>query len=90
VVALEPVARDFARVAASSEARLSLSCSPHDWRRGVLCQGLGSLDTQTERGRALHNVVVALVEADTSFELAGVAAAYDRMAAALAAGGGAA
>lgn len=87
VVALEPVARDFARVAASSEARLSLSCSASDWRRGVLCQGLGSLDTTTERGRVLHNVAVALVEADTSFDLPRVAAAYDHAAAVLAPGG---
>lgn len=88
--ALEPVARDFARVAAGGAASLPVSCSSGDWRRQVLCQALPGLDTATERGRRLHNVAVALLEADTSFELPRLAAVYDRLAAALAESGAAA
>lgn len=88
--ALEPVARDFARVAAGGAVSLPVSCSTGDWRRQVLCQGLPGLDTATERGRRLHNVAVALLDADTPFELRRVAAVYDRLAAALKESGGAA
>jgi len=80
---VEAVARDYARVAADGEAKVTVSLAGHDWKRDIVSGELPQIDRTTVRGRVLTNVALALAAGDEPFAFADVERAYDEATAAL-------
>jgi MoxR-like ATPase len=80
VATIEPIARDFALLAASSVEQIVVQSGGADWRRTILSTHLAALDRDTIRGGVLTNAAVRLMQEDERFEMPDLEAAYDHAA----------
>jgi MoxR-like ATPase len=83
VATIEPIARDFAALAARHDEEITVRNGGADWRRKILSTDLAALDRGTQRGRLLSNAAVVLMQEDEPFEMARLASAYDKAVAAV-------
>jgi MoxR-like ATPase len=81
---VEPIAAEFALLAARNPEQITVRNGGADWRRQILGKDLADLDRDTTRGRLLANAAVALMQQDEPFEMHALECAYDHAAAALA------
>jgi MoxR-like ATPase len=86
IATLEPIASDFARLAARDAETVEIRRGGADWRREITSRHLAALDRNTARGKALTNAALVLLQEDERFEMAALEAAYDHARAVL--GGG--
>ena len=80
VSAVELVARDYASLAETGEAGVTVRRGGADWKRDILGRHLAEIDRRTRRGRHLTNIAVALMSADEEFRWHDLVTAYDRAA----------
>ena len=80
VATVEPIARDFALIAASRAEQIAVQNGGADWRRVILSTHLAALDCGTVRSAVLTNVAIRLMLEDERFEMPDLAAAYDHAA----------
>lgn len=83
VATLEPIARDFASLVALHTEQITVRNGGADWRRRIVSTDLAAIDRTTDRGRLVANAAVVLLQEDEPFEMASLAVAYDRAAAAV-------
>ena len=74
---IEPIANDFARLAARIDEGVTVRRGGADWRRDIVSRDLPALDRNTPRGKALTNAALVLLQEDERFEMAALEAAYD-------------
>jgi hypothetical protein len=80
-VALEPVANDWAVLAAGRTVSVNVGPGT-SWRRSVLSAGMPRLDRKTEKGRALAAVATTLLCQEEEFQMPDLETAWARAVAA--------
>jgi len=81
---IEPIASEFARLAARNDEQIAVRNGGADWRRGILSRDIAALDRGTARGKALANAALVLMQEDHPFEMEALETAYDHASAVLA------
>jgi len=74
---IEPIASEFARLAARNDEQITVRNGGADWRRGILSRDIAALDRGTARGKALANAALVLMQEDHPFEMEALETAYD-------------
>ena len=81
---IEPIASEFARLAARNDEQIAVRNGGADWRRGILSRDIAALDRGTARGKALANAALVLMQEDHPFQMEALETAYDHARAVLA------
>jgi MoxR-like ATPase len=74
---VEPIASEFAGLAARHSERVTVRNGGADWRRQILSTYLAGLDRDTTRGKMLANAAIVLMQRDERFETDMLESAYD-------------
>jgi hypothetical protein len=77
IATIEPIAREFAALAAQHSEQITVRRGGADWRRDILSRELPALPRGTAKGRLLANAAIMLLQEDHQFEMTELAAAYD-------------
>jgi hypothetical protein len=80
IATIEPIAGDFALLAASGTERITVRNGGADWRRDILSRQLPALDRSTLRGQCLANAAIVLLQADEPVQVQALEEAYDHAA----------
>jgi hypothetical protein len=83
VATVEPIAREFASLAAQNTEQITVRRGGADWRRDILSKELGALNRKTPKGKLLTNAAIVLLQEDHQFEMAALQGAYEHAADAL-------
>ena len=77
IATIEPIASEFARLAARKSEQVAVRNGGADWRRQILSTYLAGLDRATTRGKMLANAAIVLMQQDERFETEMLESAYD-------------
>ena len=77
IATIEPIASEFARLAARKSEQVAVRNGGADWRRQILSTYLAGLDRATTRGKMLANAAIVLMQRDECFETELLESAYD-------------